>query len=553
MSRGLTVKEVEALRFERDGHRVADRDGLYVRLTPAGGKSFQLRATLGQERPWITLGNSEALTLAGARELGAKVRELLDTGVSLSRIRAALQSTRSARALEAHLPNGRDLSLPRWSSEEIGREVGGEADVMPMTGRAPRHASGRAAAAPLLSDLHWSGGVRGLGWVSTSNGQAVPFPAPKGSSVSPAGRSKPAANAARPFARLTPASTVHEATVAWFEWKRPGLRNGKHVDQNWNTMRDYVLPVLGRQPVAQVRRKDVIDLLWPIWREKHETARRVQGRLREVFELAVAEELREDNPAAFDPKVALGRVRTSTRHHASLPPDTVQDFWDWLLRAPCSESTRGFIQLLLLTARRTSEARFVTWGEFRLGRRSWDELASWMERMSETGDLPLVVWETSAAKMKMNREHRTPLSRQAIQVVLNLRRLAPAGVTKDAYVFASRTRSGTISENTALKQVKTYDPGLTGHGLRATFKTWAKEERWDDDLVEFALAHVQEKLDAAYQRSDLLEQRRPLMQAWADAVTQGRDVPEPGQADHPDEGDKQATDRQEVPTHAGMP
>lgn len=90
MSRGLTVKEVEALHFERDRRRVADRDGIYLRLTPAGGKSFQLRATLGQERPWITLGSCEDLTLAGARDLGAKLRELLGEGASLPRIRAAL-------------------------------------------------------------------------------------------------------------------------------------------------------------------------------------------------------------------------------------------------------------------------------------------------------------------------------------------------------------------------------------------------------------------------------------------------------------------------------
>jgi integrase len=92
-------------------------------------------------------------------------------------------------------------------------------------------------------------------------------------------------------------------------------------------------------------------------------------------------------------------------------------------------------------------------------------------------------------------------------------------VADDAYVFASDTRSGSLSENTGLKHVKTYQPYLTCHGLRATFKTWAKENRWADDLVEFALAHVQEKLEAAYQRSDLLVQRRPLMQAWADTVT----------------------------------
>jgi integrase len=131
--------------------------------------------------------------------------------------------------------------------------------------------------------------------------------------------------------------------------------------------------------------------------------------------------------------------------------------------------------------------------------------------------------------MKMARGYRTPLSRQAVQVLLNLRRLAPSGVSGKAHVFASKTKSGTLSENTGLKHVQTYKENITVHGLRSTFRTWGSEARWDKDLLEFALAHVQEKLEAAYQRSDLLEQRRPLMQVWADVVTRGRDVPEPGQ------------------------
>ena len=131
--------------------------------------------------------------------------------------------------------------------------------------------------------------------------------------------------------------------------------------------------------------------------------------------------------------------------------------------------------------------------------------------------------------MKMDRGYRTPLSRQAMQVLLNLRRLAPAGVSGKDLVFASKTRSGTLSENTGLKHVQTSREDITVHGLRSTFRTWGSEARWDKDLLEFALAHVQEKLEAAYQRSDLLEQRLSLMQAWADVVTRGRDVPEPGQ------------------------
>ena len=161
MSRGLTVKGVEALSFERDGHRVADRDGLYVRLSPAGAKSYQLRATIGQERPWITLGTCEDLSLAAARELGAKVRELLRDGVSLARIRVALKGARSARTLEAHLPAEGGLGgvLP-------DEDVAGVASVSSGSLRAyrrPPSASSASAVVVPLSYLRWEGGARGRG------------------------------------------------------------------------------------------------------------------------------------------------------------------------------------------------------------------------------------------------------------------------------------------------------------------------------------------------------------------------------------------------------
>lgn len=90
MSRGLTIKEREALRHGRDGDRVADRDGVYVRLFESGARSFQLRAVIGGERPWITLGSHPEVSLADARARAAKVREPVNRGVDLGRVRAAL-------------------------------------------------------------------------------------------------------------------------------------------------------------------------------------------------------------------------------------------------------------------------------------------------------------------------------------------------------------------------------------------------------------------------------------------------------------------------------
>jgi len=116
----------------------------------------------------------------------------------------------------------------------------------------------------------------------------------------------------------------------WFEMKKAGLSNGKHIHQNWRTLETYVLPYLGDVPITENRRKDIIAIFNPIWRAKNETATRTLNRVKEVFELACALEIVEHNPAVFSTKAAFGRVKRIVKHHKALDWERVPEFHSWI-------------------------------------------------------------------------------------------------------------------------------------------------------------------------------------------------------------------------------
>ena len=295
--------------------------------------------------------------------------------------------------------------------------------------------------------------------------------------------------------------TLLDFARIWFDRKKVGLSNGKHVHQNWKTLRDFVFPDLGDMQLDHIRQRDIVRILDPVWRAKHETARRTLGRISEIYELAKVHELVEVNPASFSLKAAFGPHRRQHKHHASLPFDRGPEFWAWIQAAPCEEMTRQLAMLLVLTAKRTSEARFARWSDF---------------------DADRTIWTTTGERMKMRRGHRVPLVRQTGIILENLDLIRAAGTD---HVFGKpRSKSGVISENAALNLVKRFDPDITMHGFRSSFRTWSrKQARYAHDVMEIALAHEKDDLIAAYERDDLLEERRPLMQNWADFVTTGED------------------------------
>jgi len=105
--------------------------------------------------------------------------------------------------------------------------------------------------------------------------------------------------------------TFREFAKVWFDRKKRGLSNGKHIKQNWSTLDTYVFPHFGKLPLDEIRQRHIIAAFDPIWREKHETAKRTLGRVKEVLEHV------EVNPADFKLKWScfLGQICGLAKMH----------------------------------------------------------------------------------------------------------------------------------------------------------------------------------------------------------------------------------------------
>ena len=285
--------------------------------------------------------------------------------------------------------------------------------------------------------------------------------------------------------------TFAEAAERVLEQKRGGWRGRWHA-QNWmSSMERYAFQRIGRLPVSEVNTADVLEILTPIWHVKAETARAVRQRIRSVLEWAIAMDLRNDNPCDRVVPV-LGPQNDIVTHRQALPHKDVAAAIETVRAGSAKPAVRLAFEFLVLTAARSGEVRLATWDEI---------------------DTAGAVWTISAARMKAKREHRVPLCRRALEILDAARAL---GEGPRRLVFPMRS-GRPIATSTLPKVLQYHEIAAVPHGFRSSFRDWAAEETdHPREVIEAALAHVvQNKVEAAYARSDLFERRRRLMQEWA--------------------------------------
>jgi integrase len=235
--------------------------------------------------------------------------------------------------------------------------------------------------------------------------------------------------------------------------------------------------------------------------DKPETASRLRGRIELVLDYAKARGWRDgENPARWRGHVAnLLPERSKVKpveHHAALPWREISAFVATLANHQGLGALA--LQFTILTAARTGEAIEARWSEI---------------------DMAAAVWTVPPSRMKAAREHRVPLSDAALAV---LQSVAPLRNEQHGEWVFPGARAGRPLSNMAflmlLRRIGRDD--LTAHGFRSTFRDWAAETGQPSDVAEAALAHtLGNKVQAAYQRGDLLERRRTLMNAWAQFCT----------------------------------
>ena len=269
-------------------------------------------------------------------------------------------------------------------------------------------------------------------------------------------------------------------------------RDGGKSENQWRaSLRDYA-GALMRKPVDAIGPGDVLGVLTPIWNEKRETAKRVRQRIGAVMRWSVAEGHRTDNPVDAI-GAALPKTGCNKAHHRALPYGAVAGALATVRASAAYPTTKLAFECLVLTAARSGEVRGMRWDEV-------------------DGD----TWTVPAERMKTGREHRVPLSGPTLAVLREARQYADGS----GLVFPSAR--GKVMHGMALSRLLTYlDVGAVPHGFRSSFRDWAAERTSTPHAVmEAALAHVvKNQAEAAYARSDLLDKRRVLMDAWARYVT----------------------------------
>ncbi len=280
-----------------------------------------------------------------------------------------------------------------------------------------------------------------------------------------------------------------------------GLRNSKNVSQWQNTIKDYCLPHIGQLYVSEIgvqhinailtqqikhRRSGVTGSFWEVM---NPTATKVRERLERILETWASMPPTTDdyrNPAELRRlQPLLPRVNHKPEHFQSLDYRECPEMFAWLQQrdTPAARCLR----MLMLHVGRLEETAKLPWSEL---------------------DFDLKQWTLPPHRTKSQNEHVEPLSDQAIELLSSCDR-------RHEHVW----KSGGISE-TALRKLHN-ESGFFGtrHGFRTSFRTWGAEQGYPEHLLELCIAHTQDQLTRAYQRSDLRKRRREIMQRWADHIT----------------------------------
>ena len=305
-----------------------------------------------------------------------------------------------------------------------------------------------------------------------------------------------AAKAAELAQEAARAVTFEECARAFINSHKPSWRNAKHGQQWQNTLSTYAYSVIGAMPVADVDTALVLRILEPQWTVKPETMSRLRGRIENILDWARTRGYRNgENPARWRGHMANLLPKPSkvkrVKHHAALPFEKVPAFMRELRES--EDLGRLALDFTILTAARTSETIRARWSDISMSKK---------------------LWIVPPDLIKGQKEHRVPLTAPVIAILKKLQKLK----RDDGFVFPGQKKGKHLSNGAMLMQLERMNRGdITVHGFRSAFKDWALEcTAFPPEVSEMALAHVvEDKVEAAYRRGDLLKKRRGLMEAWA--------------------------------------
>lgn len=298
-------------------------------------------------------------------------------------------------------------------------------------------------------------------------------------------------------ALLESENTFEKLGREWFE-KNKAKWTPKHAEAILYRLEKDVFKDIGHMPVRNITPSRLLETIRKIEaRGAHELARRARGMCEQIFAYGIGTE-KADRNVARDLRGLLEAFKRGQMKAIEIDeiPDFLKALDDPDIRI--YPQTRRATKLLMLTFVRTSELRYA----------KWDEI-----------DFERAVWEIPAERMKMRKPHIVPLSKQVIKLFKEQQEYIQ-GINTE-WVFPNQVRpKDAMSEGTVLGAIKRmgYKGSMTGHGFRALAMSTIKERLgYRHEVVDRQLAHAQRnKIDAAYDRAKFLDERKKMMQEWAD-------------------------------------
>lgn len=306
------------------------------------------------------------------------------------------------------------------------------------------------------------------------------------------------------------ARTFKQCADEYYESHKADWKNKKHSSQWINTLTSYAFPHFGHRPIGSITTDHIRDALKPQWKSKSETLSRVLQRIRTVINFAAAMGYCPglDGEAWTQIKMTLGKQKEAT-NYAACPHEQVGAVMRAVIDGTSSDTVKLAFQFIVLNASRSGEVRGAIWDEIDTARR---------------------IWSIPKERMKANRAHTVPLSKEASAVLEQAKLLQPQNLVngkKPTGLIFPNTKKTALSDMTFTQLLRRMQLLHTAHGFRASFRTWGSEvAEYEHDVLEIALAHiVGDKTVQAYQRSNMVERRRQLMQDWAEYIHSKRDEP----------------------------
>ena len=320
-----------------------------------------------------------------------------------------------------------------------------------------------------------------------------------------------------------PTLTFKEAANLYIEVKRSEFTNEKHKKQWFTTLNTYAYPKLGKLPVGEILVNDVLETLKPIWTTKTETASRLRGRIEAVLSWATVSGYRNgDNPARWKGNLSEllpkpSKIASKKRYPALQMYDAPR-WWAELIQ----KETIGAkaLQFITLNASRSGEVRGMQWDELNMGQEKTNLDAAYCDAATSA------TWIIPASRMKSKKEHRVALTSESVALLGSLSQ------SKNCPLVFPSAKGKMLSDMTIsaiMRRIHEADIKRGGvgyvdpqvkrpvvpHALRSTFRDWAAENAYERNMAEMQLAHaVGSSVERAYLRTDMIERRREMMEAW---------------------------------------